>query len=121
MWYPSDDKSKINGREFFHEVTYEIHEIVDKIKISTMSLAQPKIVIEMLKELDRKYVEFITQYSDTYGRCYTMMATESLLRLGVTNVAFITRMGVYVFLDHPGQHIHGNSRAKVICRLRLLK
>ena len=114
VWYPTEDITAISGRELFHDVTYEIHEIIEKIEISTMSLGHPKIVIEMLKELDRKYVEFTTQYSDTYGRCYTMNATESLLRLGITNVAFSTHMGVYVFLDHPGQHIHGNSRSKVI-------
>ena len=118
VWYPTEDIPPKNGREFFHEVTYEIHEVIEKIVISTMSLNRSKIEIEMQKELDRKYVKFTTQYVDTYGRCYTMNATEGLLRLGVKNVAFITRMGVYVFLDHPGQHLHGNSRSKVICKLR---
>ena len=104
----------MTAREFFHEVTYELDEIIDEIEISTMSLVHPKIIIEITKTLDSKYVKFTTQYADTYGRCYTMNATEELLLLGITKITFITRLGVYVFLDHPGQHLHVNSRSKVI-------
>ena len=117
VWYPTKDITHVNAREFFHNITHEIHEVIEQVEITTMSLDEPRIVIEILKKSDRKYVEFITQYEDTYGRCYTMNATDNLLKLGVTKVTFITLMGVYVFLDHPGQHLHVNARSKVICTL----
>ena len=113
MWYPPNNPHHVDGKEFFHNVTFEIHEVIDKIKISTMSLNASKIVIDDFREFKQPYVEFYTQYEDTYGRCYTMNATERLLRLQLKYITFITRMRVFVFIEHPGQHLHGNSRSKV--------
>ena len=63
VWYPTDDRRKsISGREVFHNVTYELHEIIDNIEMSTMSLIEPKININILKELDRRYVKFTVKY-----------------------------------------------------------
>ena len=114
MWYPTNNFGSVHGRDFFHNITYEIHEVIEKIKISTMSLVQDKIVIENFDNFEQEFVEFYTQYEDTYGRCYTMNATESLLLLGLKYVTFITRLGAYVFIEHPGQHLHRNSRSKVV-------
>ena len=114
VWYPANDMKIMDGKEFFHSVTFEMHEIIEKIKISTMSLDSPKIVIDDFQNFTQRYVEFYTQYEDTYGRCYTMNATESLLKLKLKYVEFVTRMSVYVFIEHPGQHLHGNSRSKVL-------
>ena len=114
LWYPANDMKIMDGKEFFHFVTFEMHEIIEKIKISTMSLDSPKIVIDDFQNFTQRYVEFYTQYEDTYGRCYTMNATESLLGLKLKYVEFVTRMSVYVFIEHPGQHLHGNSRSKVL-------
>ena len=79
-----------------------------------MSLITPKVEIKNFDNFKQKYVEFYTQYEDTYGRCYTLNATQALLDLRLKYVTFITRMGVYVFIEHPGQHLHGNSRSKVL-------
>ena len=78
-----------------------------------MNVVSSKIVIDDFREFKQPYVEFYTQYEDTYGRCYTMNATERLLRLQLKYITFITRMRVFVFIEHPGQHLHGNSRSKV--------
>ena len=115
VWYPTKDADSQAAREFYHNITYDIDEVIEKIKISTMSLITPKVVINKFKSFKQEYVEFYTQYEDTYGRCYTLNATEALLSLRLKYVTFITRMGVYVFIEHPGQHLHGNSRSKV-CR-----
>ena len=114
MWYPTNDMKIMDGKEFFQSVTFEMHEVIEKIKISTMSLDSPKIVINNFHKFTQKYVEFYIQYEDTYGRCYTINATESLLGLKLKYVEFVTRMSVYVFIEHPGQHLHGNSRSKVL-------
>ena len=114
VWYPANDMKIMDGKEFFHTVTFEMKEIIEKIKISTMSLDSPKIVIDDFQNFTQRYVEFYTQYEDTYGRCYTINATESLLGLKFKYVEFVTRMSVYVFIEHPGQHLHGNSRSKVL-------
>ena len=114
MWYPLNDTKSINGRDFFRNITFEINEVIEKIKISTLSLNQPKIIIDNFEEPNQEFVEFYTQYEDTYGRCYTMNATRKLLILRLKYITFITKMGVFVFLEHPGQHLHGNSRSKVV-------
>ena len=118
VWYPTMNKTTSkNGREIFHDITHELHELIDIVEISTQSLARPKIVIDTQKELNKIYVEFSTKYVDTFGRCYTMKPARDLLDLGVTKVEFVSYIGVYVFLEHPGQHLHVNSRSKVICKL----
>ena len=113
-WYPRENITTKNARQFFHNITHELNEVIEKITISTMSLDKPKIKVVSGNRTDTKYATFTTQYTDTYGRCYTMNATEKVLALGITKVTFVTRMGVYVFLDHPGQHLHVNSRSKVL-------
>ena len=113
IWYPNEEASSATARQFYHNITYEIDEVIEKIKISTMSLITPKVEIKKFDNFKQKYVEFYTQYEDTYGRCYTLNATQALLDLRLKYVTFITRMGVYVFIEHPGQHLHGNSRSKV--------
>ena len=114
-WYPRKDITHQNAKELFHNITYELNEIIEKIEISTMSLEEPKLKVAPSREIDKKYATFTTQYTDTYGRCYTMNATNKTLALGITKVTIVTRIGVYVFLDHPGQHLHVNSRSKVRC------
>ena len=114
VWYPTEKNDSYNARDFYHNITFEIDEVIEKIKISTMSLITPKVTITKFDKFKQKYVEFYTQYEDTYGRCYTLNATQELLSLRLKYVTFITKMGVYVFIEHPGQHLHGNSRSKVI-------
>ena len=67
IWYPNETDPNFNAKAFFHEITHEIHEIIEKIEISTMSMNTPKVVVEILKELGQKYVEFTTQYENTYN------------------------------------------------------
>ena len=31
IWYPTNDMKIIDGKEFFHTVTFEMHEIIEKI------------------------------------------------------------------------------------------
>ena len=121
MWYPENYNTNLNAKGFFHEITHEIHEIIDRIEISTMSLNHSKVIVDILKEFGRKYVEFTTEYVDTYGRCYTMTVTDSLKSLVITKVTFITRLGVYIFLHHPGQHLHVNSRTKVFLLFQIYR
>ena len=113
QWYPGKNITPKNAKEFFYNITYALDEVIEKIEISTMSLNESKIKLYPGKHLDITYATFTTQYTDTYGRCYTMNATEKVLSLGITKVTVVTLMGVYVFLDHPGQHLHVNSRSKV--------
>lgn len=112
-WYPTKDINPDNAKEFFHNITYGLYDVIHKLEISTMSLTTPKVQIAPKEEGSIEYATFFTQYTDTYGRCYTMVAKDAILALGITKVTIIARMGVYVFLDHPGQHLHSNSRSKV--------
>ena len=112
-WYPTKDINPENAKEFFHNITYGLYDVIHKLEISTMSLTTPKVQIAPKEEGSIEYATFFTQYTDTYGRCYTMVAKDAILALGITKVTIIARMGVYVFLDHPGQHLHSNSRSKV--------
>ena len=115
-WYPTKDINGENAKEFFHNITYGLNDVIYKMEISTMSLTEPKVQVAPKEDDSKEYATFFTQYTDTYGRCYTMVAKDEVLALGITKVTIIARMGVYVFLDHPGQHLHSNSRSKV-CKL----
>lgn len=112
-WYPELHTKDFSAKDFFRKITFEIFEMIKKIEISTMNLRRPKVVVDVLKGLNKDYLEFDTQYTDTYGRCYTVQVTDNLKSLGITKIKFVTHLGVYIFLDHPGQHLHVNSRSKV--------
>ena len=120
VWYPKNNALSNNGRGIYRNITQELHEVIDTIEIVTQSLVTPKIVIDISTGLGRQYVKFSTKYSDTFGRCYTMMPLQDLLALEVTKITFINHIGVNIFLEHPGQHLHVNSRAKVLCKSYIL-
>ena len=120
VWYPKENSMSKTGKQIYHDVTQELHEVIDTIEISTQSLMAPKIVIDISNGLGRQYVNFSTKYGDTFGRCYTMTPTQDLLGLGVTKITFISYIGINIFLEHPGQHLHVNSRAKVLCIFYIL-
>ena len=114
MWYPEWYDDSFDANEFFLQSTFEMFEIIEKIEISTMNLKHPKVLLDESKLSNKEYLEFTTQYTDTYGRCYTMHVTDNLKSLGITKIKFVTKLSVFIFLDHPGQHLHVNSRSKVI-------
>ena len=114
IWYPKRYDNHFNAKDFFLKSTYSLFEIIEKVEVSTMNLKKPKIILDVEDNLDKEYGKFITQFTDTYGRCYSMHVTEKLKSLGITKIKFVTKLSVYIFLDHPGQHLHANSRSKVI-------
>ena len=56
IWYPNEEASSETARQFYHNITYEIDEVIEKIKISTMSLITPKVEIKKFNNFKQKFV-----------------------------------------------------------------
>ena len=54
-----------------------------------------------------------TKYSDTFGRCFSIIPTTEVQQLGVQSMIFETRMDVYVYFGHPGQFLAADTDTTV--------
>ena len=55
-----------------------------------------------------------TKYSDTFGRCFSIIPSKEVQRLGVQSMIFETKMDVYIYFGHPGQFLAADSDTRVI-------
>lgn len=46
-------------------------------------------------------------------RCYQMQISRDVTALGIISVVMVARMGIYVYLHHPGQFMDIDSKTKV--------
>ena len=58
-------------------------------------------------------ITIVTKYSDSYGRCYSIIPKQQVLKLGVKSIILETRMDIYVYFGHPGQFLAADSDTRV--------
>ena len=100
-------------RSVFNDVTYEVHEILKQIRISTSDLENDWIV-ETLNN-SSKYLNniiIVTKYQRNLGRCYSIRPQQNVIKLGILSIDFVAQIPFYVYLGYPGQFNY-NTKTKV--------
>ena len=100
-------------RSTFNSLTYDINEILRKLKINTSNRDTPKLVIDFDEKNVSEHVEITTKYWFSFGRCYSIQLKDHVLELRVRSIIMYARMGVYIYFGYPGQFMHPNYKSKV--------
>lgn len=106
-----------DGFKLFNSVTYDLEDMMWGIVLSTADVQQPKISLPM-DNSNKSIVEWDTKYVDTYGRCYEMRIAPNVTHLNIINIVFKSKIGIHVFMHHPGQRMDVDSKTKVYGHLQ---
>ena len=117
VYSPSNNKTSHKGlNEIFDDITFDIEELLQSIKISTLDRTYSKFEINFKKaNVSVTDIIITTKYWDTFGRCFGFRPSDHVHRLGVTKVDLIARRDIYIYFGHPGQFMY-NTKTKVRTR-----
>ena len=52
---------------------------------------------------DSKYVIIDTMYSRKFGRCYSIQFAKEIVKQGIAEIGFLSKMNTYIYFHHPGR------------------
>ena len=112
-FYPTINQPDKGPREIFYEVSYEVDEILNGIRIETLDKKSPYIDIDFSKTNFDQHITITSKFKDTFGRCYSIIPKQGIQNLGVVGILFEAKMDIYVYFSHPGQFLNPNGQQKV--------
>ena len=112
-YFPTYNNDGLDLREVFNSITYDVEEILVKMKISTLDRNNPKFKIDFEGTNTTDHIHIGTKYSDTFGRCYSIHPKDHVIELGVTKIDIVARLDIYIYFGYPGQFMY-NTKTKVM-------
>ena len=116
-FYPKQHSSGTDPRQLFDSITYKASEIFSKIVVHTLDINEPKITIDLSEGNTSERLTMKTKYTATFGRCYSVELSEKIIHYGIIDIAFETKIDIYVYFGYPGQFMHVDTKAKVKVRV----
>ena len=110
--------SKLDLKKVFDMVTHDIHELLHNVLVSTMDSNQSEFYEDFsngTKKNETSHIEVTTKYQSNLGKCFSIRPKPNIIKLGVVSIEFVAKMGIYVYLGHPGQFNY-NTKTKVFGR-----
>lgn len=112
--HPDYDYNLQEGFDIFEKATYELDQILREVEVSTEDLKDPRVKIyEEDKPLNLSLASWKPTFNDVYGRCFSMELDPKITMKGIINIVFMSKIGIHVFLHHPGQKMDVDSKTKV--------
>ena len=111
---PQQNGNGTDPRKIFYEVTHDVEEIFDRMRIKTLNKKIPEIHIDFNEGDFRKHINITTKFWNNFGRCYSIIPKRSVQKLGIVDIIFEAKMSIYVYFGHPGQFLAANRNSKVI-------
>ena len=118
MWSPEKNGNGTDLRKVFEDITHDIDKIFVNIRIKTLNKERRYVDINFMIGDYNNFLIISTKYSDTFGRCFSIIPTKEVQQLGVQSMIFETRMDVYIYFGHPGQFLAADSDKRVAKSLR---
>lgn len=100
-------------RRLFQEATYEFAEIVDSVILSTASITNGTVVIDIQEGANTSYFKVVTKPDSYFGRCYSLEFSQEATRLGISDIILVTFLSVYIYLGPAGQLLEIDTKTKV--------
>ena len=108
-----NDTGQNSRAEIFNEVTHEISDILNELVIQTRNANTSLFILNFNGGYDSEYVDIVTKYWPSFGRCYSITPKKYLVQQGITRIVAKARLSIYIYLGYPGQFMHSNSKTKV--------
>ena len=113
VWSPERNGKRKDLRKVFEDITHDVDEIFVNIRIKTLNKERRYANVNFMIDSYNNFLIISTKYSDTFGRCFSIIPTKEVQQLGVQSMIFETRMDVYVYFGHPGQFLAADSDTRV--------
>ena len=113
-WSPTKNGNGTDLRKVFEDISHDVDEIFVNIRIKTLNKEKRYVDVNFAKDNYNKFLIITTKYSDSFGRCFSIIPTDEVQKLGVKSIIFETRMDIYVYFGHPGQFLAADSDTKVV-------
>ena len=113
MWSPEKNGNGTDLRKVFEDITHDIDKIFVNIRIKTLNKERRYVDINFMIGDYNNFLIISTKYSDTFGRCFSIIPSKEVQQLGVQSMIFETRMDVYIYFGHPGQFLAADSDTRV--------
>ena len=110
-FYPTKNGADKSPRDIFYEVSYDVEEILNGIRIHTLNKKTPYIDIDFNKINFDQDITITTKFKNTFGRCYSIIPKQDIQTLGIVGMIFEAKMDIYIYFGHPGQFL--NQKQKV--------
>ena len=112
-WSPTKNESGTDLRRVFDDISHDVDEIFVNIRIKTLNKQRKYVDVNFAKDSYNDSLVITTKYSNTFGRCFSIIPTNEVQQLGIYSIIFETRMDVYVYFGHPGQFLAAGRNSKV--------
>ena len=110
---PKKNKNGTDPRTIFYEVTHDVEDIIDRMRIKTLDKKSSKIHINFNEGNFLQHINITTKFWNNFGRCYSIIPKRSVQKLGIVDIIFEAKMSIYVYFGHPGQFLAANRNQKV--------
>ena len=114
QYYPKNNSNGTEARNIFYEVTYDVEEIFDRIRINTLNKADPFIHIDFSKGNFNDHLVITPKFWNHFGRCFSILPKHDVRTLGIVDIIFEAKRSIFVYFGHPGQFEAANRNTKVI-------
>ena len=100
MLSPGKNGNGTDLRKVFKETTHDVDEIFVNIRIKTLNKERRYADVNFMIDSYNNFLIISTKYSDTFGRCFSIIPTKEVQQLGIQSMIFETRMDVYTSMYH---------------------
>ena len=112
-WTPTKNANGTDLRTVFNDVSHDVEDILIAIRIKTLTKKRQYVDIKFSKDNFDEWLTITTKYSDSFGRCYSIVPKHKVQKLGIYSIIFETRMDIYLYFGHQGQFLASGSKKKV--------
>ena len=99
----------ISPRQGYIDITHELSELLEKVVVQTATI--PKLYINISKESQDVIID--TMHSRNFGRCYSIQIVKDIVKQGIAEIEFLSKMNTYIYFHHPGQWLSSDQKAKL--------
>ena len=93
---PQKNGNRTDLREIFYDVTHNVEEIFDRMRIKTLNKKIPEIHINFKDGNFLEHINITTKFWNNFGRCYSIIPKRIIQKLGIVDIIFEAKMSIYV-------------------------
>ena len=110
---PKKNRNGTDPRTLFNEVTHNVEDIINRMRIKTLDKKNTEIHINFNEGIFLQHINITTKFWNNFGRCYSVIPKSNVQKLGIVDIIFEAKMSIYVYFGHPGQFLAANRNQKV--------
>ena len=91
QYYPTKNGNGTDPRIVFKDVTHDVGDIFDRIRIKTLDKKNPLLHIDFSKGNYNDHLNITTKFWNNFGRCFSIIPKHDIQRRGIVDIIFVKR------------------------------